>query len=322
MPKPIVRRRNIKADAHIQVDRITVDSALERVLNIYSAENRRNRTMKDYAAYWEQFFRVVPRKYLDEVTPDDFRTFINVLLRKRGLSAVTVNVRLNGIRAMFNRLFDEGYIETNPVSNIRKLKTDEQPVRPLSDEQLKRLFAQVDKQSFAGYRDYCAMLTIVRASCRINEINSLEITDLDFENRVIMLPGSKNKNRKNRAVPLSEDLIRELQQLISETREYFGAGVKHVFVNNRGERLQEDLLRKRMHKYAKQSGLNKECRCSPHSLRHSFAVRSLKNGMDIRTLAKIMGHSDLNTTKVYLNYTNEDIREQFDKAASRDTLKL
>lgn len=323
LKRSIVKRRNVEAEQIIYDDKLPINAALERVMNIYSAEGYRDRTMNDYRKFWTEFFRIVDRpKYLTDVTTDDFRKFINVLLKKRGLSPVTVNIRMNGMRSMFNRLFAEGLMPENPVAPIRKLKTDEQAVGALTDDQLKRLFAQIDKTSFAGYRDYCAMITMLKMGLRINEINALEIADIDFDNGVVMLPGSKNKNRKNRAIPLPSKVASELTQLIKETQEFFGTGIKTVFINNTGEALNHDLIRKRMYKYGTDAGLKGECRYSPHNLRHTFAVRYLKHGGDIRSLAQIMGHSDISTTQVYLNFTNDDVKNQFQQVDKKDFLNL
>jgi site-specific recombinase XerD len=210
----------------------------------------------------------------------------------------------------------------NPVAPVRKLKTDEKTVGALTDEQVRRLFAQIDKtNSYAGYRDYCAMLTMLKCGLRINEINSLEVSDVDFENNVIMLPGAKNKNRKNRAVPMTRKVTQELQQFISETTDFFGE-VPTVFVNNEGHRMDDELIRKRMYQYKVKAGLKGECRSSPHNLRHTFATNFLKNGGDINSLREIMGHSDIKTTQVYLSYTDTDIRDKYNKVALRDTLDV
>jgi site-specific recombinase XerD len=322
--KRVVKRRDQLAEQMADINnRITTDMALERVMNIYSAEGYRERTMFEYTRFWTEFFRIIPRDYIDEVTTDDFRAFINVLLRKRGLSPVTVNIRMNGMRAMFNRLFNEGLLgEENPVAPVRKLKTDEKPVGAFTDDQVRRLFAQIDKaNSYAGFRDYVALLTMLKCGLRINEINSLEVSDIDFDNNVIMLPGAKNKNRKNRSVPMTRKVAEELKQFISETTDFFGE-VDTVFVSNEGKRLDSELIRKRMYQYGVKAGMKGECRFSPHNLRHTFATNFLKNGGDINTLREIMGHSDIKTTQVYLNYTDEDIRDKYNKVALKDTLDV
>jgi integrase/recombinase XerD len=321
--RAVVKRRNIEADRLFQADKLTVEQALTRVLNMYSAEGYRDRTIRDYEKHWREFFRIKPAEFIGDVTADDFRAYINVLLRKRGLSPSTVNIRMNALRSMFNRLHADGLIgDENPVATIRKLKVDEDTLHALTDDQVRRLFAQVDTGTFAGYRDYVAMLTMLKCGLRINEIDALEISDVDFDEGVIMLPGAKSKNRKNRLVPLNTKVRTEMAQLIFETREYFGEDVHHVFTSNDGQPLQHELIRKRMHKYGKDSGLNRECRPSPHSLRHTFAVNFLKNGGDIRALQLIMGHADISTTQVYLRYNDEDIKEKYARVAINDTLDV
>jgi integrase/recombinase XerD len=315
-------RRDINADQAYFNAGTTVTEALEVVMRIYTAEGYRERTMSDYRKFWAQFVEVVGKEYIDEYTTDDLRKYIVKLLDKDGLSAVTVNIRLSAVRAIFNRLEAESIITDNPVKRIRKLKTDQQKVFTLTDAQLKRLFSVIDRDSFAGFRDYVAFMVGLKCGLRANELRALEVADIDFDNEVIMLPGAKNKNRKNRAVPLSRKVKDDLMQLVAETREYFGPGCPYVFTNQFGEQMKDDHLRKRIDKYARQAGLKGECRASLHSLRHTMAVTFLNNGGNIRVLQKILGHADLSTTSVYLDYTDDQVNEQFRKIDENDNLDL
>lgn len=319
--KGVVKRRDVDTDRRLS-DGVSVEEAFEIVMRIYVTEGYRERTMRDYRKFWTEFIRIIERGHIYEVTSDDIRKYITELLRNRGLSPVTVNIRLSSIRAMFNRLFNENVISENPVAKIRKLKVDEKKLFTLSDDQVRRVFSVIDKDSFAGYRDYCAMLTMLKCGLRSNEVAALEISDIDFDNGVILLPGAKNKNRKTRTVPMSPKIVIELTQLITEAREYFGSDTKRVFTNQYGETLHDDRLRKRMDKYARTAGLKGECRASPHSLRHTFATNFLKNGGNIRTLMSILGHSDLSTTQIYLDYTDTQIVEQYNAVTDKDTLEV
>lgn len=224
---------------------------------------------------------------------------------------------------MFNRLDNEKLLQgENPAARIKKLKTDESKVKTFTDKQVRRLFAQIDKETFPGYRDYCALLTMLKCGLRINEINALEIKDIDFDNEVIVLPGSKNKNRRTRVVPMTKKVSSVLKQLITETKSYFNNDNDYVFVNNEGEMLRDDLIRKRMYEYGKKANLHGECKCSPHTLRHTFAVNFLKNTGDIRALQLLLGHSELATTEIYLNYSDQDIKEKYKQAEESDLLDL
>ncbi|MGM7723737.1 tyrosine-type recombinase/integrase [Metabacillus sp. Hm71] len=320
--KGIVKRRNVpKMDVTVD-NKISVEDALEVVMRIYLSEGYRERTMHDYRKFWDEFMRIIDRKYIQDVTADDFRRYITELLKVRELSPVTVNIRLSAMRTMFRRLHNEKFIAENPGARIHKLRTDEQKLFTLTDKQVKRLFSTVDHDSFAGYRDYVAMLVMLKCGLRSNEINSLEVKDIDFDNGVILLPGAKNKNRKTRTVPMTKKVIDHLLQLINETREYFDSAVTFVFTNQFGERMKDDHLRKRMDFYARKAGLKGECRASPHSLRHTFSTNFLKNGGNIRTLQQILGHSDISTTQVYLNYTDDQVIEQYRKVNESDSLDV
>lgn len=323
--KGVYIRRDVNADESVIKPYITVSDALERVMNVYITEGYRDRTMNDYRKYWQEFIDTIafmPSDNVADITVDHIRKYIADLLKKRGLSPVTVNIRLGGVRAIFNRMLAEEIINDNPTAKVRKLKTDEQRIFTLTDAQVRRLFNAVDRETFAGYRDYVAMLTMLKCGLRANEVRSLELSDVDLDNCVILLPGAKNKNRKTRTVPITKKVSDEMRQLIAETIQYFGKDITNVFTNQFGEPMRDDHLRKRMDKYSRAAGLKEEVRASPHSLRHTFAVNFLKNSGDIRTLQMILGHSDLATTQIYLDYTDERISEQYRKVSENDTLDV
>lgn len=330
MPK--INRRNVRKPGVMKrwepttytksTQSISTEDAIEKVMLVYETEGYREKTLKGYRAYYDEFIRVIGIRELERIHKDDIRAYIKHQLDKRNLSPVTVNIRLASLRSVFNRMVAEDLIEESPFKEIRKLRTDEGQIFSLTDQQVKRLFSVVDLDTYAGYRDYVAMLTMLKSGLRSNEINSLEISDLDLDNRVMMLPGAKNKNRKTRSIPMTLQLAEEIRGLIAEAREYFGADISYVFVNQFGQQMRNDHLRKRVDKYAHQAGLKGECRASPHSLRHTFAVRFLSSGGDIKTLQSILGHSDLASTEIYIKYTDETVKQNFDKVFARDNKRL
>ncbi|KMJ58104.1 DNA integration/recombination/inversion protein [Bacillus sp. LL01] len=318
----VVKRRFLSSKTD-NISRITIPAALQKIKLIYYSEGYRDRTVDDYEMYWNEFFTIIEKYFIDDVTSEDIRTYIAYLKREKGLSNVTINIRLTAMRAMFNRLFLEGVIKgENPVLNIKRLKTDEKVIMGLKDSQIRRLFGAINKESYAGRRDYVAMLLMLKGGLRVNEIDSLEVEDIDFESEVIRLPGVKNKNRKTRIVPLSKKVSDELKMLTTKNKQYFGDEAKYVFVTNVGNPLLPDYLRKNMYKYANKAGLVGECKVSPHKLRHNFAINFLKNGGDIRALQLIMGHADLSTTQVYLKYDEEEIKERFNQVEENDDLDV
>ncbi|UTR09436.1 tyrosine-type recombinase/integrase [Evansella sp. LMS18] len=329
MPKAIPKYRkttkatcNNQAVSLIDPTKTPTSEALERVMRIYIAEGYRKRTIQDYRRYFTECIDSIGKPYMEDITEGDIRKYLTFLLEERGLSPVTVNIRLSSIRATFNRMEAESIIDYNPLTTVKKVKEDEQLPKILNETQVKRLFNAVDKDTYVGFRDYCMMLLALKCGLRGNEIEALEMRDIDFDNEVIMLPGAKNKNRRNRPVPMHRKVTESVRQLIDETREYFGE-VSYIFVNQFGEKSQPGAFRKRVYRYATVSGLQKECSSSPHCLRHTFAVRFLNSPYgNIRALQVILGHSHLSTTEVYLDYTNDSIQEQYRKAERYDTLDV
>jgi site-specific recombinase XerD len=123
-----------------------------------------------------------------------------------------------------------------------------------------------------------------------------------------------------RPIPLSEKVEPDILQLISETREFFGEDIRKVFVNQFGQPLAYGFFRKRMYRYAGKSGVARETQCSPPVLRHTFAVSFLSSPYgNIRALQKILGHSHLSTTEVYLDFLNDTVIEQFRKVETSDS---
>jgi site-specific recombinase XerD len=289
-----------------------IDATYEQMERIYRIEGYRERTINDYRKYYAEFTRFAGKATVQDITTDDFRAYIDDIVTVRGLSKVTANVRLSCLRAFFNRMVIEGIIPSNPVDPLRKLRTDESRIFTLTDSQIKRLFSVIDTSTFPGFRDYVALMTALTSGLRSNELNSLEKNDVNLSDMVILLPGAKNKNRKSRVAPFNKKLHDLLEQLTAEVEDYFGE-VTHVFTNQFGEPLQNDLLRKRVDKYAQMAGLKGECRASLHSLRHTFAVNFLKRGGDVRALQAILGHTSLSTTQVYLQYSDRDVIEKYGK---------
>ncbi|MGD6871095.1 tyrosine-type recombinase/integrase [Sutcliffiella horikoshii] len=310
----IVKRRKDSVElVHAVAQELTTETAITIATQAFKAEGYRQRTINDYSKLFKYFMREVSVDKVEIIKEAHIQTYIHKLLN-RGLSPATVNIRVSALKAVFKRLYSRGYISNNPTDDFIKLRTDEPKIFTLNSNQLKRIFRVVDKDTYAGYRDYCAMLLMLHCGLRVNEVNSLEINDIDFDNLSIMLAGAKNKNRKTRAIPITGKVAEELKTLIDESKEYF-KDLRYVFLTQEGKPVDNDLIRKRMYRYGQLAGLHEECRPSPHSLRHTFATNFLRNGGSINALMRIMGHADITTTMRYVRLNDEEVKEQFNRVA-------
>jgi len=151
----------------------------------------------------------------------------------------------------------------------------------------------LDKAKKDRYRNYILLLVLSRTGMRVSEIVSVQKRDLI--NNTIIVRNAKGK--KDRVIPLE----RELDNILGLYTDRLNPKDKLFDITDRQ-------VRNIVYKYAP-DGLD----VHPHTLRHSFAVHCLKSGMNLRSLQKILGHSNLNTTQVYLDVVGDDIKDDFKK---------
>jgi len=152
-------------------------------------------------------------------------------------------------------------------------------------------------------RDRLILRILYRCGLRVSELTSLKIHDINFEEGMITVRGGKGD--KDRIVPIDDDTLDLIQLYKGDADE----GV--LILSQRGEALSTRQVERIVKKYAKKAGLKKNV--YPHMLRHSFAVHSLKSGMNLRSVQKMLGHSSLTTTQIYLDLTGEDLKEDYEK---------
>ncbi len=170
----------------------------------------------------------------------------------------------------------------------------------LKDDEVRKLLNAPDREKT---RDRLILRILYRCGLRVSELTSLKIEDIDFDEGMITVRGGKGD--KDRVVPIDDDTL-DLVQL------YKGDADKGILIlSQRGEELSSRQVERIVKKYADKAGIKKNV--YPHMLRHSFAVHSLKSGMNLRSVQKMLGHSSLTTTQIYLDLTGEDVKEDYEE---------
>ncbi|WP_286884060.1 tyrosine-type recombinase/integrase [Aneurinibacillus sp. UBA3580] len=313
---------------HVQrIDtRYTLDDALDIFVRAKEAEGMRPRTLADYRRHMEFFKRYLPSDitYIDEITPSLIRDYITYLRKEhrayegvegrekteKGLSITTINIRLRTMKTMFNFWHNEGMTESNAMATIKQLRNDEaKEVEGLSDEELRRVLESYNERYFAEWRDKTLILLLLDTGMRINEALTLTVQQIDFKQLSLYIPSEIAKNRKEREIPLSREVAKKVKELYEETRQYFG-DTDYIFMNAYGEPMSPDTFRRRLNRLKNKLKMPK---LHPHMFRHTFARNYILNGGDLFTLQKILDHSDITTTRKYIQMDTEHIRNQHNK---------
>ena len=266
------------------------------------------------------------------ITPQQLRAFILSLRERRawashpftppqdhGLTEDTIHTYLRGIRIFFSWLVAEEIITENPFTRVKLPRLPQKIIPAFTDTQLKALFASIDTARPWGFRDYTMILMMLDTGLRVSEVVGLQLSNVFIEDHLVRVTGKGNKQR---AVPLGQHLSRQLWRYMVRLRpEPALPTLDQVFLSRNGRRMTKDTVRGRMVYYGHKAGIV-GVRCSPHTLRHTAAISYLRNGGDVFSLQRLLGHSTLEMTRRYCQVADTDVQKVHRTASPVDNLRL
>ena len=260
-------------------------------------------TIETYNYTLEEFYKI-SNKDLCKITEKDIKKYIEYLNKKD--SPKTINHHLNVLTSFYNFLLIEEKIETNPISNIDKLKTKKSIPKVLSKKEVEKIL-DIDLINKYSYRDKAALELMYSSGLRISELVNLKMFHLDLNLGILRVMG---KGSKERIVPIGEMALKYLNIYINEYRPLLNKNNKdYVFLNNRGTALSRQSLFKKVKLIAIKKNI--KTKFTPHTLRHSFATHMLENGADLRSIQELLGHSDISTTQIYTHISNNIKKDNY-----------
>ncbi|MFP3880409.1 MAG: tyrosine-type recombinase/integrase [Dehalococcoidia bacterium] len=179
------------------------------------------------------------------------------------------------------------------------------------------MFDTVDISSPTSYRDYCILLTLLDTGIRCTELTSLRLADLNLESRLLKVSG---KGSKERHVPIGAKVQKAVWKYLHRYRPE-PAIPKHdqVFLTRDSHPLTKDRVEAIVERYGSKAGIT-GVRVSPHTFRHTMAVTFLRNGGDVFSLQRILGHSSLEVLRGYANLVYSDISRVHQRNSPADNL--
>ena len=205
----------------------------------------------------------------------------------------------------------EGHLVANLAQDIETPKIEKKLPPKLTRQQALRLLEVVYnypyQYRFLRYRNHAIFATFLFTGIRRKELLNLKYTDVDFENLTLYI--RQGKGNKDRIVPINYKLASILQKY-SQERSRLNKTCPEFFTSlNRNMGFKQIGLRRLVEQVRKVSGIS----FNVHRLRHTFATLMLEGGCDIYSLSRIMGHSDIKTTTIYLAASGVHLRKQISK---------
>lgn len=285
--------------------------AIKYVVWVKKADDVAELTLRDYEYHFDLFARFAESRgvtKVEEVNSDLVREYI-LEAEKAGNKPRTINGKIRYLKAAFNVLEEDGFVRTNPVRGLKLRKEPLDTVQPLPDEMVMRILEQPNKRTFIGRRDYVCMLVMLDTGIRPSEL--LQLTVDDWQDTHLIVREEIAKDRTRRLLPLSQGVLRELKKYEVVRK---GWGGKILFPSQDGGRLKTRSFGDNIKKYAKKAGMDDK-KVTPYMFRHTFAVNFLRNGGDVFTLQKLLGHESLEMTRIYLQLSNQDVTMVHEKAS-------
>jgi len=230
--------------------------------------------------------------------------FLDHLERERRNSARTRNLRLAAIHSLYRfaaHRHPEHAADLQRVLAIPPKRFDRALVTFLDNREVDALLTAPDRSTWTGRRDHALLLVALQTGLRASELTGLTRGDLHLENGAAHLD-CHGKGRKQRITPLTAVTVAVLRTWLAERG---GSTNEPLFPTVRGARLSRDALERRLSKYASIAAVCcpslRDKQITPHTLRHTAAMRLLHAGVDTTVIALWLGHERVDTTRIYLH---------------------
>jgi len=279
-------------------------NALKNYLEKEHHGDRRTDELPDKIRYdakyddrWKEKDHLIELAKIDRKTIRGFLAYLNA----NQCSKRTIVRRLSSLRTFFKWAFSQNMIPINPTEELETPKIEKTIPTSLSFDEIKRLFEQPDTTSYLGFRDRAIMELFYSSGLRVSELVALNRTDFDHQNLQIRLKG---KGKKERVIPITKNAAEWVKTYLDHPERHQDTDghqpqqdSQAVFLNKLGTRLTTRSVDRKFDKYLLSSGL--AGKVTPHTIRHTIATHWLENGMDLKTIQTILGHSSLVTTTIY-----------------------
>lgn len=247
--------------------------------------------------------RILPsRVSIEDLSSENIRNFLKHIQKTRGNSISTRNARLAAINSFVKYLLIEEPALSGKLQGILSIPTKRKKTKILdflSIEEMDAILAIPDENTWCGKRDRVLFSVMYNTGGRVSEITNLRVSDVRLErNGTIHLCG---KGRKERVLPLWKSTMLLLRQWIKWNKL---SPESPLFLTRRGTKMTRSAVAKRLtaivSKAISKCQMLKSKRISPHTVRHSTAMRFLQAGVDITVIAMWLGHEHIDTTHFYV----------------------
>ncbi|MGN1299987.1 MAG: site-specific tyrosine recombinase XerD [Clostridia bacterium] len=271
-------------------------------------------TLQSYRRDIEQYEKYVSDNKINylKATEETILEYMEYL-REENKKESTISRSLASIRSFYQYLIRVKKVKKDPTMTIESPKINKRVPNILTSKEVELLLDQPKDVDLKGTRDKAMLEFAYATGMRVTEMISLDIDDVKIDEGYVVCRG-RNKARN---IPLGSMSLKALKEYIEDARPYLirDENEEALFVNVNGTRLTRQGFWKIVKYYKEQAHIEKDI--TPHVLRHSFATHLLQNGADLKAIQTMLGHSDISSTQVYMQFQDPGIKNEYKKAHPR-----
>lgn len=282
-------------------DLVPQDDANDRLIKRYAAcllvDGKSRRTIYTYCRTVRKLSDMIRKPYT-EMGAYDIRFFL-ATEKERGLSNSSLETTRAQLSAFFQWLADDEVIPKNPIAKIKPIKVPKEIRTAFSDVEMDAL-----RSACKTVRERALVEFLVSTGLRVSELTGMKIEDVNFDTlSVHVVNGKGDKERMTYATQVAaKHLISYLRGRKKES--------EMLFCNRNGGRISTTLIQRVLKQLGKRAGVDD---VHPHRFRRTFATNLSKRGMEIQEIQKLLGHSNVNTTMIYVNTDDSMIRASYNR---------
>lgn len=277
---------------------MTIQEIYKMFLLEQEYRNNSSVTIDWYKVQLEDFFRWLSSDELSDLSLLHFKeygVYLRSLSKRDGgkLSGNSINGTLRAVKAFYNFAIDSEFLEDfSRQLKLPRVHKKEQLI--LDDDEIRQLLSCFG-DSIIDFRNKCFVILMLDCGLRRGEIPRLNVGDVNLKNKTLLVRG---KGSKQRIVPIGNRCAALLSEFFPDTVQRLYSSDSPFFSDRSGKRCTDNLVKQVFQDLKERSGIE---RLHPHLLRHTFATYYLADGGDLETLRLILGHSNIQTTQMYLH---------------------
>ena len=253
-----------------------------------------------YSIVLKDFFITI-QKTPDKISANDIRLYLYTYQKEHNISNRTLDCRRTIICSYFGWMASEEYINKNPAINITPIKYERKHKKPMSQLDLEKV-----RNACETKREKAIVEMLYSTGCRVSELEHLNILDVNFDTKEVMLFGKGNKHRVSYLNAKAEVSLKNYLKERTDNNDAL-----FVYDKKPYDRLKKPGIEAIIKKILSRTDLN--INVTPHTFRHTTATHSLNHGMNVVEVSKLLGHESIETTMQYISTSSESIKNNYQK---------